>query len=98
MSADRWGICSKCTQEWNKKLKELKIEADNSYGKVPAEEYLNLLDRYSSPERLDESLREDWEIYMGESGKFFFNYSCSCIFCKFSYEYRYEENILKLKG
>lgn len=94
MSADRWGICPKCKKEYDLGLEVLKEEATNCYGKVTATEWLKLVSQVGDPVELDETLREDWEIYMGKDGNFYIGYSCGCNKCGFNFKFKHEENVL----
>ena len=78
MSADNWGICPKCKQK-----------QESLYGKVSEEEYLKTLNKKN-----EYTLREDYEIYTDENGKFHIDYACSCSKCKFTFEYAFSKNIL----
>ena len=84
MSADRWAKCPKCSKELNANLA-------SAYGKVSEDEYLDAL---RHPEEQDETLREDYEAWMDEHGRFTVNYSCLCTICKFEFEYHYKQTIL----
>jgi len=90
MSADAWRVCPKCKKDLDKKL-------ESSYGKVPEEEYIKLLEQKKDLQ--DESntatLREDYEIYTDDDGLFSVSYSCSCDKCGLKYEYEYTKRLIK---
>lgn len=60
-----------------------------SYGKVPAAEYLENLKNAEVEQPLENSLREDYESGMDESGEVHIYYGCSCN-CGFGYSFRHE--------
>lgn len=93
MSADNWGICPKCAANTIRIKDNMKKQVDDAYGKVSSDEYLKLLKKASEPIKQEYTLREDYEIYTNEYGKFCVSYGCSCNVCGFEYDYEYTENI-----
>ena len=93
MSADRWTICPKCKIERVAKCEQLQREIVAAYGEVPLGEYLKLREKEVPP--LEESLREDYEAYMKDTGVFVVRYSCSCSLCHFEFTYKKEINSIK---
>lgn len=93
MSADAWRICPKCTRVESKKA-VAEREADEAYGKVSKDEWQRL-QKYADSLRdePEETLREDYEIFMDEDGKLYINYRCSCGICGFSHHYEYEKKV-----
>jgi len=95
MSADNWAVCPKCkTVIFDKRKSEWdKLHAD--YGKISESKYrarhadLSMLDREPFPEEL----REDYEIGIGQDGKFFVSYRASCTRCKFSFKHEFEQQL-----
>lgn len=85
MSADNWGICPRCfVAMQNKKI--------SAYGKITQKEYLKLLEVEEKIMRC--TLREDYEVWTNRHGKFYLSYSCSCSECGFSYEHKYDEQLV----
>jgi len=93
MSADRWTICPKCEIEETRAAKEFSKKVEDSYGKVPAEEYLEMKMKEQDIEPiLEATLREDYEIGVRE-GALEVSYTCSCNVCRFSFEHRYQQQL-----
>lgn len=89
MSASNWAMCRNCIDKYNKEKKRV----DDLYGRVPLEEYKRLTKEIPpNPEVLENSLREDYEIGIDITGKFFVSYLASCENCEFEYRFkRYED-------
>ncbi len=69
-------------------------EAQAAYGKLSVEDYAAKFSEASSiPYRPAESLREDWEIYTDEQGRFAVSYGCSCEKCGFEFSYQHKEQL-----
>ncbi len=85
MSADNWTTCPNCRQ-----LAETKVAS--SYGKVSEDEYLAILEAKKSIKN-EPTLREDYEMWTDEDGKFTVSYSCSCSVCKFHFDYKYSQDV-----
>ena len=88
MSADNWAICPRCLGVDPKKRKVLK----DSYGKIPMEQYLELLEDNKEDDREKSTLREDYEIGIWDNN-FMVEYRATCIVCGFTYKYNYKEVI-----
>jgi len=91
MSADNWRICPQCKAKKLKDKEKARNKAESSYGKIPQEEYLKLLDVANKKIRLEDTLREDYSVYVDEDGEFRVSYSCYCQECSFDYTYGYKE-------
>lgn len=91
MSADNWAICPKCQRLADDNKEKLENKLERSYGKIPAEEYLNLLEESRQPVKLDFTLREDYEIGI-QNNEFYVRYKGNCK-CGFNYEYKYDKVI-----
>lgn len=92
MSADNWAVCPACLAKSEAKVKERKKLAADSYGKVPAEQYLkNVKDAETDP-AVEATMREDWEASMGSNGNVGVFYSCSCD-CGFGYRFKHEKKV-----
>ena len=64
-----------------------------SYGKVPADEYLQLTKSISKGKpQIDSTFREDYEIGVYE-GKFFVSYHGECQECKLKHVFKHEQAI-----
>lgn len=97
MSADNWAFCPQCVKKAEIfKEKEIK-KANQSYGKVTPEEYLDLRKAAETPVDLEQTFREDYSIGVDGKGGFIVDYSGSCKVCGLKYSYKYVEQI-KFQG
>lgn len=95
MSANNWRVCPKCIAERAAEKVVAEQVAAKAYGKVSADEYLKLLEAAEDQGAvLEETLREDYEIYTSESGRFVVSYGCSCSHCGFEHSFSHTENAL----
>ncbi len=92
MSADNWTICPKCAVLHQKKQDAAKKKAMVSYGKVSAEEWLELQKKAQADEPLAETLSEYYEIGI-QDGAFFVGYGASCRECGFKFDYKHEQDV-----
>lgn len=93
MSADNWGICPKCKKANEEADKKRILALGEKYGKVPADEYIRLAKEANKPTHLENTLREDYEIYTNEDGDFYVSYSCFCSVCGYKYNFKHEEQL-----
>lgn len=92
MSADNRAVCPACFAKSEAKVSERKKLAVDSYGKVPAEQYLkNVKDAEATPV-VESTMREDWEASMDSSGHVVVYYGCSCD-CGFGYRHKHEKQV-----
>ena len=98
MSADNWRVCPRCKR---KKIVEVEVsdaKLTKSYGKGSAEEYLAKVQKNTelraSVAKLEETLREDYELSTDEDGEFFVSYGCRCSVCDFQFSFKHEESVL----
>ncbi len=87
MSVDNWGICPKCMAIQEKKKEELRKKMDLSYGKISAEEYHELFLEITKPINIKSTLRENYDIWIDEEGKFEIVYLASCNSCGFKFDF-----------
>jgi len=95
MSADNWRACPNCLAKEQSKLDKIKARVSADYGKIPADEYLQLVAESKKELKLPDTLREDYEIGMYDEFDFYVSYSCSCSKCNYSFDYKHEENVMK---
>jgi len=97
MSADRWTVCPRCLKVFEESLELTNQDIENSYGKVSMDEFLLRKEAYEKfkNSELGDNLREDWEIYINDSGKLFIKYSCYCNRCAFLFRFDHEVNVLE---
>jgi hypothetical protein len=93
MSADNWRVCPKCLAKEEKNHGDLSEKARQLYGKVPSDEWIDMISEAQKEVELEDTLREDWELKMKEDGEFYINYCCSCVECNFQFEYKYTERV-----
>jgi hypothetical protein len=93
MSADNWTICPQCKLIAEKKHEKNLQEVTEMYGKIPIDEFL---DRTIIVNKLDSSLREDYELGIDEDGEFYVYFSASCEECGFKFSFK-ETRKLELK-
>lgn len=93
MSADNWSKCPKCKEVAKKTNADLIAKIVESYGKIPVEEYDDMVKKASESIELEETLREDYEFYL-EDDNLNIDYGCSCNKCGFSYSYKKDVNVL----
>ena len=91
MSASNWRQCPACLRKAKAAHEELAAKALASYGKVPADEYRAMSDAAMKPVELDSSLREDYQLGIGEDGRFYVHYRGSCTECPFEFRYKHEQ-------
>lgn len=92
MSADNWTICPKCKKLVEEKQRKLEEKVVKSYGQIPAEEYMLLLEKSKQPLKIESSLREDYDIGIDEDD-FSVNYRSGCRVCGFSFNYKYAQKV-----
>ena len=94
MSADHWGDCPKCKHIHNQYMEGLRRRVSEAYGKVTADEYMNLLEELNNPKLPPAlTLREDYNIGTDIDGFFGVNYSCHCDVCGFKFSFKQGEGI-----
>lgn len=97
MSADAWRICPKCKHEAESNRDTRILECSKSHGKIPALQYLADLEVANKPVELEETLREDYEVFTDESGNFYFSYGCRCQNCDFHHSEKIEKKVFQIK-
>lgn len=102
MSANNWTQCPRCAATEKAKAERLRAEADDQYGKVPAERWKQMDADARKAQVLVESdpgpdgytLREDYELGI-VNGEFYVRYQAGCSDCDFSYSFTIEEPLTK---
>lgn len=80
MSADRWSICPRCQDRANAEQARKMTTAIDAYGKVPAKQYLVLL----------ETFREDYAFYGVDEGIIYADYSGHCQECGLNVDFTHK--------
>lgn len=91
MSADNWTICPRCAKKLIEDKERLELQVEDSYGKILANEYLELLDKSNKVIDHKHTLREDYWMDMDIDGIFEMSYGCSCNVCDFSFKFKHRE-------
>ena len=92
MSADNWTYCPKCQEMARKRAEKLNEQIASSYGKVSIENYTALAKEANNPPKLEETLREDYEVGI-YGGEFTVSYTASCNVCKFTFGYDFTKGV-----
>lgn len=95
MSADNWTNCHKCEEKAAEQWRRDKKKLDDSYGKIPAEEFLERVQAFpKSPVCKADTLREDYDIGIHE-GVFYVQYSARCEAdgCSFEHSFEHKEPV-----
>jgi ribosomal protein S27AE len=95
MSADNWRICPRCKIRAAEKAAKMYADATAAYGKVDPEMYLEKLKEAQvfGVESPEETLREDYEIYIDEDGEFFVSYRGGCDKCGLVFSFKHEDQV-----
>lgn len=96
MSADNWGTCPRCRKLAIAKRAARQEEIEQSYGKVPADQYRAMMKEIAESEiagELDDTLREDYEMGITAAGKFRVIYQGRCEACGFTFAFKHEEQV-----
>ena len=93
MSASNWDICPVCKKKNDEKNKNRVLDAGKKYGKIPADEYIDLAKQVNKPIEIENTLREDYELGITEGGEFYVYYSCMCDKCGFEHEFEYKAQV-----
>ena len=93
MTADNWRQCPRCIHIAEEEQDKLLKLVDESYGKVSANEYLQMVQETKRDISVDDTLREDYQLGMDEFGVFSVEYKCHCNACGYRYEYSIEIDV-----
>jgi len=95
MSADNWGNCPRCFKRATDSVVHLVKKANDSYGKIPVEKYLQLVEEANGKFEPSEfiTLREDYAIGIDRFGVFRVEYNARCTSCGFNYNYTHEKQL-----
>lgn len=89
MGADNWTICPKCKAKQVADEIQQQKDIAAAYGKVSMAIYTDMQNK--SLPKLRETLGEDYEIYMEDTGLLIIKYLCHCDRCGF--EFSHSQNI-----
>ncbi len=94
MSADKWSPCPKCWIQAQDLKNERVFKCDEAYGRVSISEFFKLKELADAQISLEDTMREDYENYIGEDdGVFTVSYSASCQACGFKFTYEHTEQV-----
>lgn len=99
MSADNWSECPRCLRNNKKEAQAIITKARSHYGIVGLKVYTELVK--AAEKEADElrdpvdstPLREDYQIYTTNDGKFVISYSASCYTCGWENLFEHEEQL-----
>lgn len=94
MSATNWAVCPRCKKNKREKYYNRELEVEAAYGKVPSDKYLEMVKALANePDEDDEeTLREDYEMYVGASdGLFVAEYNGECSVCDYHVVFKHRE-------
>lgn len=94
MSADAWRVCPKCKETAEAAVERQRTALAEQYGKIPASEFIDrnaALDNVAEVE--DQTFREDYEIFMDDTGRFYVGYNGRCSKCGFSHSFKVDEQV-----
>ncbi len=92
MSAENWAICPKCKRLDEEKRQLLADQIKTSYGNLPESEYLELVERFKAPAKIEETLREDYELGIWNK-EFSISYGANCDKCGFEYSFNFSKEV-----
>ena len=92
MSADRWSRCPKCEKSAWDELDKLgaAVEAAEKANDLAAYKKAQAaLDKVVRPSKLEQTMREDWDLGFDDDGKFSVVYDAHCNKCGFKFEHKF---------
>lgn len=92
MSAENWTICPKCKAAEDRRQEAAHKKAAESYGKVDVEKF-DALRELTKPRKLEDTLREDYELGICSDGMFYVSYRGSCEKCNFGHVFKRSDKI-----
>lgn len=93
MSATDWQLCPRCYAMAEKNHAQRIKDATASYGKIEIKEWMKENSEAQKPIEHKETLREDYEMFIGEDGLFYVSYSAGCDICGFEHRFKHEEQL-----
>ena len=93
MSANNWGECPDCTSKAVEDRNTLLKKVQESYGKIPIDEFIKIKSESEKPVKQKSTLREDYELGMMRSRKFYMIYRASCTECGFDVSFKDEKDL-----
>lgn len=91
MSANNWTVCPKCKANYMARKASLWAKANEAYGKVPPERFSQLCADAEKPMKVEDSMREDYEIGVDRDGLFTVSYRASCQACDYEFSFKHEQ-------
>jgi hypothetical protein len=93
MSADNWTRCPKCEKTAAESAAAKKLAAEQAYGKVPAERYMDMLaDANEKPTSRETTFREDYEQGV-VNGEYIVSYHGQCRVCGFKHQFNHRQQL-----
>lgn len=85
--------CPRCWDDLVDKKNKLEQKVVNLYGKIPKDEYLELVEESRKAITASHSLKENYEIKTEKNGKFSIGYKCQCLSCGWFFDFNHEEQV-----
>ncbi len=93
MSADNWAVCPRCKERNAFLIKAAHDSAHAAYGKLPLADFDRLRAEAAAleaeVEKLEPTLREDYEFYGVEDGEVIASYRGACTTCGLSVKFEH---------
>jgi hypothetical protein len=89
-------VCPKCRIHNEQVRLDLQKMIAAQYGKIDPQQWMEAHAAAQKPVELSEVFREDWDLGMNDSGKFYVSYKGRCQDCGFGFEFRDNQQVLKL--
>ncbi len=93
LSNKQMSVCPKCWDDLVDRKNKLEQRCVNEYGKIPKEEFMELVEQSRVAIEGQHSLLENYEIGMEQSGKFTVGYKCTCLSCGFFFTFEHAEQV-----
>jgi hypothetical protein len=88
MSADNWTYCPKCAAAAASEREKAILSAGAQYGKIPADDYVALINDANKPVTMEATFRENfWQGLRGDT--FEVEYHGCCTTCKFKHVFKH---------
>jgi hypothetical protein len=95
MSASNWATCPKCFSDNEEAVRQQAAKVAETYGKVSVEEFdaARRVLALRVDKKLDQTLREDYEIWGAGDGVVRVSYGCGCEVCGLSLSFGHEHQL-----
>ena len=91
MGADQWSVCPRCFKKWKEKQDKLLKDLDECYGKVPRNQYLDMIEESKLPFSTKKTFGAYFDVDLWNDGLFEISYEGSCDVCDFTVAFDYNK-------